>query len=677
MAKNQYKDILLEVKQHYQMWREDNDKRRTRKNGWNDVTDVYQGKLPADWPYLSRVVDPVVRTSLNEKNARLLNAKLRGRLVPREGGDVLKARLNNAILDFQWDSANDGGSMLSKWKAMDLDSRLYASRFALVLWKHEEDENGKVLFDGNEFYPLDIRDSGIDPTATHIRDAKWFQYRRWAKIEDLENISETGKKIKYPGLALLKSRIKEQGISGQRKDTEYENRVKQNKGLQDRTGEDKAFPVVEIITEYRKDRWVTFCPKYGGVILRDIENPYDHKQIPVVQLRYYPLGDDAWGESEVEPVIPLWRGINATLCGYLDNMNIHMRPPLKILDGQATIETIVWGAEAQWMMTSPDAVTEMRSNGEAMQYFQTTYSALKAAFNTAMGDASQGVGSVDPFNPDKTATEIKFTARQQNVRDQSNQTDLAEAITDMMMMWLINNRQFLFIDPKKHEHVLRIVGSEMFNYFKRAGLDEMEVSQESMSMLGDIIKEQEGNMSDEDIMALYESAKQPKFPVYDNPNEKDPEKITYKSKMRMNDMEDSAEISIVPDDLEGTSDYIADTVSMQSGANDQLIKAQQQAIQDLTQNQGMITLLQAQGVQPEIKELLISHYENIGLKDAERYFTSQRQTQPGLTGGNGSPSTMGIQGVPTAPIAQAPSGFNPEMAGPPQVPQLGGISTGI
>jgi len=134
MAKKSYKaenkpasnfqSVFSEVNSHYVMWKEDNDTRRTRKNGWNDITDAYWGKLPADWPYISKVVDPRIRTSLIEKNARLLNSKLRGRLVPREGGDVLKARLNNGILDFQWDAANDGGTMLSKWGTMDMDTRL-------------------------------------------------------------------------------------------------------------------------------------------------------------------------------------------------------------------------------------------------------------------------------------------------------------------------------------------------------------------------------------------------------------------------------------------------------------------------------------------------------------------------------------------------------------------------
>jgi len=241
----------IEVDRHYQQWNEDNDQRRTRKNGWNDVTDAYWGKLPSDWPYINKVVDPRIRTSLIEKNARLLNSKLRGRLVPREGGDVIKARINNALLDFQWDSANWGGSMLEKWGSMDLDTRLYGSKFALITWRHLEDDDEKILFDGNEMKPLDVRDCGLDPTSDHVRNAKWFQVREWIKIEDLDKVSNTGTPPKFPGLEKLKVKMQE---TQDRRDTNYENRVLTLKGLSDRVGDDKAFPVVEIVTEYRTDR---------------------------------------------------------------------------------------------------------------------------------------------------------------------------------------------------------------------------------------------------------------------------------------------------------------------------------------------------------------------------------------------------------------------------------------
>ena len=647
-------DIIQEVKDHYNSGTEDMEKRLSRKNGWNDVTDGYWGKLPADWPYTSRVVDPRIRTSLNEKNGRLLNSKLRGRLVPREGGDVLGARINNSVLDFQWENAMYGGTMLSKWSDMDMDTRLYNSKFAGCPWK--EIKEGKVTtFEGNEFEPQDIRDCFIDPTCHNIRDAKWFQLRTWEKVEDLEE----DRKL-YPGLSKLIGSIKsDEDYQNDRRDNAYQSRVLGNKGLEDRTGSDDSFPVVEIVTEYRVDRWITFSPKHD-IILRDIDNPYKHGKIPFVQLKYYPLNDDPLGENEVEPVLSLWRAIQATLCGYLDNMNTHIRPPLKILNGSARIETIVYGPEAQWMVDRMDAVEEMKGNGEALRYFQTTFSSLVAAFNSAMGDLSQGVSQIDPFNPDKTATEIKATTKQQNIRDQSNQNKLAECIEDMMSMWISNNKQFLFSDPSKKEVLMKILGSEAFEYFQRAGLDELEVDPEAMQLIGETIQLQDGNVSDDDIMAMYESGKVPKFPVVTEDG--------VKPKMTVNDMGDGAELIVTPDDMEGIYDYISDVKSMAAGASEEMREGQDRAFEMLL-NPQVGQMLQLEGYRPKIKELLVSILENNGSKDSEKYFEQLPEQLPeegpgstpgNIPGGAGGGLQGGGSAVPQAPLNQG-------MARPQQV----------
>jgi hypothetical protein len=296
-------EIFRELFKHYQDWDNDNNIRLTRVNGWNDVTDAYWGELPSDWPYDSRIVDPRLRTTVIDKDARLINSKLRGRLVPREGADVLSARFNNAILDFQWDSANHGGSMESKLLISSQDARLYASKFGKVTWLVKKDKDGKVTFEGNEYEPLDIRDCGIDFGSNNSKDAKWFQHREWIVIENLEEFNKTASpEAKFKNLDKLRGMIAENPISasagGDKRSNRYASRVKHLKGLQDRVGLDVAFPVIEMCTEYREDRWVSFTPSHG-LILRNIKNPYDHGKIPIVQLKYYSLQDDPIGESEV------------------------------------------------------------------------------------------------------------------------------------------------------------------------------------------------------------------------------------------------------------------------------------------------------------------------------------------------------------------------------------------
>ncbi len=657
--------LLLETNSHYQAWTEDNQKRTNRKNGWNDVTDAYWGKLPEDWPYISRVVDPRIRTSVLEKDARLINSRLRGTLVPREGSDVLSAKLNNTILDYQWENANFGGSMENKLLICSQDTRLYGSKFGLVSWKYEEDDDGNILFEGNEFEPLDIRDCGIDYAATHIRDAKWFQHRKFWYLEDLENFNKTADPdAKFRLIGELKRRMKDSNykVSDKRRN-EYQSRIKELKGLEDRLGTDQAFPIVELVTEYRKDRWITFSPVYN-VIVRDIPNPYDHNKIPIVQLRYYPLQDDPLGESEVEPVLPLWKAIQAVVCGYLDEMNIKMRPPIKIIEGQARIETIAYGPEAQWLVSRQDAVEEMRSNGEAQRWFQTTYHAMVSAYNTAMGDMSQGISNASPGREDKTATEIMQMSEQQKARDQRNQNDLAEFIKDIMSMWLVNNRQFLFSDEKKHEHVLRIVGDQMYDYFKKAGLDQMELPDESMTTIAQIISEYP-EISDDEIAQLMEAGKVPKYPVVADPDAKN---ISLKPKMVTSDMDDSAQLSIVPEDLEGKYDYIADVKSMSIGANESLKQALMQAVEMLVSNKMVVGQLRESGYTTNIRQLLTTTLEELGLTDADRFFEKVSDEQP-IQGENtqaeayqearsagGSSENIQERGLPKTPQANPPTG---------------------
>jgi len=666
-------DILNEVNSHYNAWTDDVNIRMTRKNGWNDITDAYYGKLPDDWPFTSRTSDPRIRTALLEKNARLVNGKLKGRLTPREGGDIVSAKIQNSLLDYQWDEAQFGGSMNVKIAMSDMDTRLYCSKFGLVTWKCEYNEDGSIKFEGNEFQPLDIRDCGMDFSATHIKNAKWFQYRTWEYVEDLQNAKDVDGKPLYKNIAFIKADIAAQeadsskGTSERKND--YTSHVKQLQGLQDRVGTDIAFPLIEVVHELREDRWIDFSPTHNAII-RDIESPYELKKIHVVQLRYYPLQDDALGESEVESVIPLWRAIQATLCGYMDEVILKMRPPLKIIEGAVRLETVVYNPEAQWLMNRPDAVTEMQSSGQAIQYFQSTYSALVSAFNNAMGGLSQGTSAADPNNPQKTATEVKAVAAQQNVRDQKNQSDLGEFIKDIMMFWLANNKQFIFSDPKKTDFLIRVVGQENFAYFKQAGLDAMDLSPSAAQTIADIVQ-QNPNTSQGEMDQMTQAGSLPRYPVVVNPNEKNPMKIQLKPKMKVNETGDVADISMVPDDLDGNYDYIADVKSMAAGSEQEQMNGQQNMINTLLtgpSSTNVIQLLQGEGYRLKVKEMLSDSFENLGANDPERYF-EKVQTQPNVQQTTGQPGQPVIN--PTQAGAPQMGGIQSPQPGPglPQLPQ--------
>ncbi len=665
--------VLQEVQDHYQEWNDDNEHRRTREGGWDDVTESYWGKLPEDWPFISRTNDPRIRTSLIEKNARLTKNRLKGKVLPREGGDILKARINNTLIEYQWDTANHGGTMQQKISDCDMSARLYASKFAYVWWRTAY-KGDKLVFDGNEMTPISKDDCGMDNNCDHVKSAKWFQHRIWMLLQDIEANKEM-----YPGYEELKRQIdinkNKRTVNQQRRDSKYSNKVREIVGIEDKMGQDSAFPVVEIVVEYRNDKWITFSPAYN-TLLSISDNPYEHGRIPVSQLRYYPVEGDNLGESEVEAVLPLWRAIQAIICSYMDEVILKMRPPLKVVEGAARIETIVYQPEAMWLVDNPNAITEMQSNGEAVRYFQATYPVLVSAFNTAMGDMSQGVSNLDGTQAEKSATEVRQLSKQQNTRDQKNQQELSEFIKDIVSMWIANNKQFLFRNPDKKEHILRIIGDENFSYFQRSGLDEMIIPDGAEQELAGIIQtmtEDGQGVSDAELQAMVDAVKIPKYPVIENPEEQDDSKLKVKSKMRVNELGDAAELSLVPADLDGSYDYIPDMKSMEASANDQLMFARNTAFQTLV-NPNVIALLAQQGYKPLIKDVLVTNFEDMGINDANKYFEQvQELQQPGQPGAippegsagvSGSGPNITAFGVEKLPQANSSSSVEQQMARP-------------
>lgn len=647
-------DSLAILMYHYQMGTQDTTTRRTRENGWDEIVNEYMGKLPDDWPYQSVVTDPRIRTTILEKTARLLNSKLQGRLVPREGGDLVSARIQNSVLDFQWDYANEGGTMVEKVAMSDQAARLTGAGFALVYWDTKKE--------CNEMKPIDARDIFIDPSASHIRNAKWVQIREFTTAEQLE---KRGFKVGE----LLKKKEDLKNVHDL-KSTAYEDIVKLNRSLDDRTGWDPAYTTFEVVTEWTPKKKKIFLPRHG-VILEEKDNPYEHGRIPVAQLRYYPLGDDIYGESEVEPVISLARAINAILCGFIDEMNLAMRPPVKIEESGVRMETIEYGPGAKWIMNSLNSVQEIRMGDSAIQSFNNTYPALVAAFNTAMGDQSLGVSNIKGYQGDKTATEVASLEKQQNNRDQYNQLYLGEFLKDIMFMWLSNNKQYLFDDPTKKYKIIKIIGKDKIKDLQMMGLADKEVPESVMAQISEMVMKYPKEISDEAIGQLMEESAIPVNPVVLNPGAA-PEEYDIKSKLELKKGEE-AELYLTKDDLDGIYDYVPDVKSMAIGAGEMTQRARQQAV-ELALNPVVQQMLERRGESLDIKELIVALLEDAGYKDAASLFGND---QPPVANGPVGPQTpqpgqtpLGPSGIPAVQGSPEAIPFGPVGGG---LPQAGGF----
>lgn len=570
----------------------------------------------SDWPYRSQMFDPRTFTALYEKTSRLLANKPKGRMTPREGGDALGAKINNELLSWQWDEneRSNAQTMLAKWALMDLTARKYGASFGLCKWKYEKKTDFDTkkpypYFDGPDFTPLNNRDCLANPSYATVKN--WFQHRDYVTLQELSSTNDAARsKPIYKNLDILRRILKQESqAGGDQRSTNYVVKNKSLKGLQDFLGRDEEYKTIEIVTEYECDRWVTFAPKHG-VILRDIPNPYKHGQIPVVQLKYYPVDDDLYGLSEIEPVEKIQKAINALLSQYLDAINITTYPILKVNSqgGAVQMHTLEFGPGKRWMMNNPTSdVVGHESAPMGVREFPTTYRLLVGAMQEALGETSQGISGLDPGANNKTATEVKDTAMSRSARDNFNQLFLSDALKKQMMFWFTMNQQFLFANPQEQHKIIRIVGKDAIKYFQNQGLDGEGLTDENIELLSNEDAPTDINVHD---------FAQPIYPVSAGG-------LTV-PKFNMENDNQTGSLIIEPEDLSGNYDYIPDIESMRVPDEAQMLAAKKSMVETVL-NPAAAQMLAQEGFKMKTKDVLEDFFEQLGMKDADKYFEKIQQ----------------------------------------------------
>ena len=637
--------LFTEVDGHYSMAQEDLDQRVYRKNGFNDSDRFFSSYIDEkSWPYRSLMFDPRPYTVILEKSARLIGSKPKGRLVPREGGDAVGAKINNELLQYQWDdNGRLGETMISKWIQMDQNARKYGASFAICKWRYEKRVGGskgkvKTFYDGPDFVVCNPRDVLANPSYSFVN--KWFQHREYVTLEELEKTNDVaGTGPVYRNLDLLRDSVKEQSSGNLQSNSRVAlNENKNIRGLSDFTGRDEVYKTVEIVTEYRPDRWITFAPRHG-IILRDIPNPYKHGEIPVVMLRYYPLGDDLYGMSEYEPVSKLIRGINSLVSQHIDTIAVDLYPPLMINPVNVRMNTIEFTPEAKWLMNNPGVdVKRFETSPANSGKFREVYSLLVSSLMNAWGETSQGISGIDPFAPDKTATEVRDSSMMRNVRDNMNMIYLSDALKKQIMLWHSMNQQFFFSGTTVNAKVIRVVGRDVVEDFMKMGLGDISPTEEEANNMamgkGDMVVEG------------------PRFPV-------DLEGVPV-PKFQKDEFGMEGKLLIEPGDLMGDYDYIPDIESMRQ-PSDQDVENKLTAVISTISSPAIMQMLASEGTKPKIKELLVKLFESTKvIQDADAFFEESADVNNQMM--QDGTNTAGVPNVEPSPES-AGNGVLTGMAG--------------
>ncbi len=667
MARTKKIDILSEVSRHYDDGKGELDTRITHKERGFDVYDrVFRNYIdPTTWPFRARVPDGRGSTLLKRKTDRLLASKLRGKLSPRKNGSELKAKINTELVLSQWqyhDLCSDE-PILMKWRKVDQSTRKYGAGFAFVGW---EKANGK-----NQpwFEHLENRDVITQPGARSLEDCEWVQVRRYVTISELKKINDKSKFGKIYDEKTIKE-MEDQEANDQK---DYVSVNKMVSGLQNANQGNR----IEVVTEYRRDKWITFLPKRGdgkkSMLLREIPNPFDHGEIPIIRLVYDAIDDDMYGVPELEAVLPLLKANWALLCQYLESAQNELYTPLMVNPQNVQMDTLTFDSSARWLMQRPGQdVMPFNHGTTSMQKFFEVYGLLTSLIMEGMGETGQDVSQIaQQTGVDKTATEVRDMALLRTSRDNSNKIMLQMAMGKMVYFWTKMNKQFL-----KSGEVVKIVGKDAINAFINEGLNGWTLDDEGAAKVAEYADEHdymfEQAYEEMRMTGLLQQYMAPLYPVPGPDGMMAP-------KLQLEDDERSGTLTLEEDDYDGEFDFLVDIEAMSIQSDQSEVNARQLFMQSLLQSEQQ---MMQQGITVKWKELNTALAEKSGIKDADQYFEKAPMQPPmdpnmpnGQTDGNLSdpgavaPNDQSLGGVALPPQASGITGQGvPPVGVPNQVP---------
>lgn len=405
---------------------------------WDDKEAMLMGK-PVDEitkkGTKSQVFDPRLSTIVFERSARVMAQSHVGHSYAESKNDVGKNKLMDLMLGYYTKCANEQFPMLMKLRMLDFYSLVYGSFFALVPWRINK-QRGHV---GPEMVLIPMRDVHVQPN-TIFGEADWVTIKSMVSMEWLK---QQDPKI-WKNIDEVERDLKESGGDYRESDEEESSFVERTFTPDNQKGS-KSFPQVELYTEYRRDKWITFVkrdPKKKGSqtrILRVVENPYPGYKLPVVKKDAFPLIDRVIGLGEFERGETLQRSINSLINLYLDGVKYSIFPPLQINPNADNLimSSLQWEAGAKWFVGRPNQdVQTTQLSPLGINTFNSTYGFLVGALQNQSGTTSTNEGDNVQSTLGKTPQAINALQQRENARDEWDRFMMESAIKEVYERWI-------------------------------------------------------------------------------------------------------------------------------------------------------------------------------------------------------------------------------------------------
>lgn len=477
-------DVSAEINEQFKLSKMFLDPIHDRMNAQEELYRSYIDK--ANYPHQARVFDPRIFRVVETITPRMVASEPMGSYYPAEGNDELGAEILNIMLKYNWRKAGMMQKLVSYVKSM----LIFGTAFGRTYWRYEECDkkrmipielNGRMVWtpkstetikivkhDRPEFEVLNIYDCFPDPNATSYDSLRWFILRRFKTLKELELENETRGYEYYKNLDKLRRAYDDTqkkgsseaslGGAGDSGSLYYREHRRTMLQTQEFIGKDNSNRDIVVLTRFTRDGWCDIVPEYDNLVIREVENPYFHNELPIVYGVDYPYPNELYGMGEVEPIERVQRAINAVLNQRLDNVQLILRNMWKVKKNSGVDMNTLVSAPGNIVTTDQmDAVEPIAIPDTTGSTFVQTMNYLTSALQNGSGitDYTTGLNTGENTLND-TATGVRLIQQEANAQFKLK----IQLFNHMVIGKIADDWKDLMIQFTTDEQLLRIVGRE-------------------------------------------------------------------------------------------------------------------------------------------------------------------------------------------------------------------------
>ena len=407
-----------DVKDYQDLWRQGYDALEAVRSTWDEKEMLLLSKNPDKLSRTtkSQVNDGRLSTIIFERASRVMAQLPSGSyhaLTPQNRG---MGELMHLIMDrYVLQNARNPQDHLTKFRMLDLYSMVYGSMPLLYDWQVTDG------YTGPNSWILPLRNVVFEPGKFTIPESNWVAVSslvsvKWLKAQRQGENAWNREAVKY----VLDMAEETGGKNVSLQDEGRRSYVERNR-LPTTSASSGENALVEIITFYESGKdghWVTFCPDFDFVKLRDIPNPHGNGKIPIIMKHCFPLLDSMIGLGDVERGMTLQKAMNSLINLYLDAVKFSIFPPVKIVGDQiANRASILWEPGQKWEVKNQAAAELLQISPGGMQTFQSTYGFMISAILNQNGTTDTARSAdIDP-GMGKTPQALAMQANRESSRD--------------------------------------------------------------------------------------------------------------------------------------------------------------------------------------------------------------------------------------------------------------------